>query len=228
MPIPVESSALTLVLVRHGEASHSTTPGGLGLPDPVLSATGRAQAHALREQLPAQVGAVLCSPARRARQTAEILAQAHGLLPQSLEAFGERRLGAWAGLSPQQVQARYLALAAQRVTEQWLQAPPGGEPIAEVARRVSQGLQLLRQRHAGGVVVLVTHGLVTQLVWALAGAGFDELLDWKLPHGHSTCIRLSRPLALPDQAPELRGNLAAALPPPSRPARKPRIFLGSV
>lgn len=227
MPNAVDHPALTLVLVRHGEAAQSNAPGSLSLADPVLRATGRAQAHALREHMPAHIDAIVCSPMRRARQTAEILGQAHSLSPQSVDAFRQRHLGAFSGLSPQQALGRYPALAAQRVTEQWLLAPPGGESIADVARRVSQGLQALRQQHGGGVVVLVTHGLVTQLVWALAGAGFDELLDWKLPHGHSTCIRLSRPLSLPQQPPELTGNLAAALPPPSRRAGAKHIFLGS-
>jgi broad specificity phosphatase PhoE len=75
-----------LYLVRHGRAA----AGWDADPDPPVDAVGRAQAEAMAERL-APLGplAVVTSPLRRCRMTAEPLAAAWGVEPAVVEAVAE-------------------------------------------------------------------------------------------------------------------------------------------
>jgi len=55
----------------------------------------------------------------------------------------------------------------------------GGETIAEVAARVTAGIEALRAAHDGQTVVLVSHGVVARvIVLGALGLGLDRL--WTL------------------------------------------------
>ena len=72
-------SPTTLILVRHGETDHTTEKrfSGRAGDDPSLNADGRAQVRAVADwlaPLAEEIDAVLASPLRRTRETAEIIA----------------------------------------------------------------------------------------------------------------------------------------------------------
>ncbi|HEX6032403.1 MAG TPA: histidine phosphatase family protein [Tepidiformaceae bacterium] len=71
-----------ILLVRHGEQQfRDNIPLGEALDAP-LSELGRRQAEAVGERLkPARLGAVYCSPMKRAHDTAQAIAKHHGLEP---------------------------------------------------------------------------------------------------------------------------------------------------
>jgi Histidine phosphatase superfamily (branch 1) len=76
-------SRVTLVLIRHGQSEGNAYPGEYPWPDPPLTALGRAQAVVLgRAQLVQSWGIqrVLCSPMRRAVQTARRVFCGHDTL----------------------------------------------------------------------------------------------------------------------------------------------------
>ena len=69
---------MQLLLVRHGQTQFNAERRYLGALDPELNAHGIDQARALRESLPRQLDAVLCSPLRRACQPAKIICDGRG------------------------------------------------------------------------------------------------------------------------------------------------------
>lgn len=172
-----------LLVVRHGQTPFNAEHRYLGALDPDLNAQGIAQAKALRETLPAQLDAVLCSPLRRARQTAEIICEGRGWVPHLHDAFRERHVGVFEGLTQKEAQTRYPDLWVQNITRQWHAAPAGGETIADVVERVSHGLQDIAEQHKDQTVVLVAHGFVAKVIRAVNQAGFDDFFDWQLGNG---------------------------------------------
>lgn len=152
----------TIVLVRHGVTPHTKEKrfsGGLASANPGLSDEGRAQIRAVADWLSPiadRVDAVVASPVRRTRESAEILAEALGRTIEEEPGFAEMEFGAWDGLTFAEVGERY----PDELTT-WLgsldHAPGGGESFRAVQERVLAGLHRLLEAHAGRTVVVVSH-----------------------------------------------------------------------
>jgi broad specificity phosphatase PhoE len=125
------------------------------------------------------VSAVYASPLERARASAEVIAQPHGLSVRIVPAFSEMTFGAWEGLTREEAKARDPEAWAQ-----WRSAPhlfrlTDGETIPQVAERVTAGVASLREAHNDQTVVLVSHGVVARvIVLGALGLGLDRL--WTL------------------------------------------------
>ncbi len=97
-----------LVLVRHGETDWNAEHRFQGHADPPLNDRGRAQAHALADELRGTpFDAAYTSPLRRAAETAEILAVELQLPVRPVEALREIDVGEWQGLTRAEVRERY-------------------------------------------------------------------------------------------------------------------------
>ncbi|MGY5123690.1 bifunctional RNase H/acid phosphatase [Streptomyces nigrescens] len=175
----------TFVLLRHGETA--LTPekrfSGSGGTDPELSAAGRRQAEATAAALAARgtIQAVVSSPLRRCRETAEAVAARLGLEVRIEEGLRETDFGAWEGLTFAEVRERF-----PEDLDAWLGsarvAPTGGgESFATVARRVAVARDKLLARYAGKTVLLVTHVTpVKTLVRLALGAPPESLFRMEL------------------------------------------------
>ncbi|MCM2579336.1 bifunctional RNase H/acid phosphatase [Streptomyces meridianus] len=151
----------TFVLLRHGETELTAQKrfSGSGGADPSLSAAGHRQAEAAAAALAARgtVQAVVSSPLRRCRETADAVAARLGLEVRVDEGLRETDFGAWEGLSFAEVRERY-----PDDLNAWLgsakAAPTGsGESFASAARRIALSRDKLIARYAGRTVLLVTH-----------------------------------------------------------------------
>ena len=147
----------TLLLVRHG----STPLSGVrfsGRGDPELTEQGHAQARALATRLAKLDGpvTVVSSPLTRTRQTAAPIAAALRVEVAVDEGLQETDFGRWDGRTFAEVAAEW---PAER--EAWLAdpavAPPGGESVNQVARRVRRARDRILAAHPGGTVVVVSH-----------------------------------------------------------------------
>jgi probable phosphoglycerate mutase len=174
---------MDLYIVRHGQTWANIESRYLGALDPGLTDLGRQQAQALAEQLPAHVQALITSPLLRARQTADYLNQQHRLPICTMDAFRERHVGVFEGLTQAEAKARHSGLWAQNITRQWDIGPDGGESIKDVFLRVQQGLQFLLDAYHGKVVVLVAHGFVAKTIRALARGDCSDFYNWQLGNG---------------------------------------------
>ena len=159
---PATDVRTTVILVRHGVTEHTVEKrfsGGLASANPGLSEEGRAQARATGgwlAPLAGRVDALISSPVRRARETADILGE---LLEREVEeepGFAEMEFGGWDGLTFAEV-----AETRKDELDSWLGsldvAPGGGESFREVEKRVLAALDRLLAERAGQTVIVVSH-----------------------------------------------------------------------
>ena len=174
---------MKLFVVRHGETQFNAEHRYLGALDPELNAKGITQANELHSALPVKLDAVVCSSLRRAQQTANILCQSRCHSPKLNNAFRERNVGVFEGLTQDEARSQFPELWAQNVTRSWESAPTGGETIKEVVERVAEGLNDLCANYQGKVVVLVAHGFVAKVARAISRADFQDFFEWQLANG---------------------------------------------
>lgn len=172
--------------VRHAEPER-IAPGG-GVPaNPSLTEAGRAQARRLAEWLRHEpVDAVLSSPQRRAVETAEPVAAAHGLAVEVVDGLVEYDVQSDHYIPVEELRAakdeRWLAMLEGRWTEF------GGEAPDVFAARVAAIVDDVVARFAGRTVVAVCHGGVVNVALA-AVLGLDRLL-WFDP-GYTSISRMA-------------------------------------
>jgi probable phosphoglycerate mutase len=176
------SRPTTLLLVRHGNTPLSGQRYS-GRGDPALTTDGEAQARAVATRL-ARVGglaAVVSSPLRRSRATATAIAAAAGVEVAVDDGLVETDFGRWDGLTFAEVRERWPEEHAAWLTDSAL-APPGGESINQVARRVRKVRDRLLAAYPGRTVAVVSHVTPIKLLLcsaldAPASAAFRIHLD---------------------------------------------------
>lgn len=153
-----------LWLVRHGETALNAARV-LQPADTPLSDHGVRQAEALAERMTrAPLAGILSSDLPRAEHTARVIARHTGHTVQTTRLLHERNFGDWRGLPYDGLRVDPLQMDG---------APPGGESAADFAQRCQRGFDeaLCWQRRLGGLLVVVTHGLVIrQMLMALPPA----------------------------------------------------------
>ncbi len=145
------------LLIRHGE--NDPLKEGLltcRLPGVHLNADGHAQALALAERLASvELAAVYASPMERTRETAQPIAERHGLEVRIHPGLYEVDCGRWSGKP----------LDTLRRSPRWRQIQlwpsctpfPGGENSSEVQRRVVAAMEEIRAAHPKETVAVVSH-----------------------------------------------------------------------
>lgn len=188
----------TLILVRHGVTDHTTKKlfsGGLSGSNPGLNDEGRAQVRATADWLSPLAGAidaVITSPVRRTRESAEILGALLEHEPKVEDGIAEMDFGAWDGLSFAQIQEQHAD-----DLDSWLGSldhpPPGGESFRTVAARVLEGRDRIIAAHTGQTVVAVSHVTpIKTLVADALGAPLDALYKMELSPASVTVISYYR------------------------------------
>ncbi|HEX5322657.1 MAG TPA: histidine phosphatase family protein [Capsulimonadaceae bacterium] len=162
-----------LYLARHGETVWNIERRIQGWGDSPLTQIGLRQAEALADRLShVPLNAVYASDLGRARQTAEIVARRHSLTITALPAFREMSWGEWEGMTSEEMQSSYPDQWAAFVKKgrdelhegetDWESTThiPGGETIAQTARRFYAGLEEIVARHTAEkyCVLIVGHG----------------------------------------------------------------------
>ncbi|HET6627320.1 MAG TPA: bifunctional RNase H/acid phosphatase [Nocardioidaceae bacterium] len=183
----------TLILVRHGETEHTAEKrfSGRGGADPVLNADGQAQVRAVADWLSPladEIDALVSSPLRRTRETAEIIAARLGKQVDVEDGLAEAAFGTWDGLSFREVQQQY-----PDDLDAWLGsmdiAPGGGDSFAEMDTRVRRTRDRLLSAYPGQSVLAVTHVTPIKLMVKLAlGAPLDAVYRMELAPASVTVI----------------------------------------
>jgi probable phosphoglycerate mutase len=99
--------------------------------------------------------AVQCSPQRRARQSAGIIASCVGLPVEIVTAMDEIDFGDWSGCAFEELAERpdWRRWNSHRGTSR----PPKGESMRQLQQRVVRHLEQLRQEQGDGAIVIVSH-----------------------------------------------------------------------
>ena len=209
-------TATTLVLVRHGVTVHTSAKrfsGGLGGDNPPLSDEGRDQIRAVGDWLAPlgeRAAAVVASPVRRTRESADLLGELLGVAVSEEPGIAEMEFGHWDGLTFPEVAEKH-----GPELEAWLGsvdvAPTGGESFRAVQERVLAGLDRVLTAHAGGTVVLVSHVTPIKVIVARAlEAPLEALFRMELSPASVTVLTW---YSGGDHGPRASMRLYNALPP---------------
>ena len=170
-----------LVLVRHGRTEANASGLLLGRADPPLDDLGREQAAALAASV-AGARRVVCSPLRRARETAAAL---------GLRVEVDER---WIELDYGELDGRPLGEVPADLWRRWRSdvgfAPPGGESLAALGARVRTACDDLAGETAEADVVVVSHvsPIKAAVAWAL---GVGDELSWRLHLAPASVTRIA-------------------------------------
>jgi broad specificity phosphatase PhoE len=155
-----------LYLIRHGatENNRADPPRLQGRrTDPGLSDEGHHQARQTGRFLAEfPVDAVYSSPLLRARQTAEAIAEPHGLCVQVVEALIEVDVGAWEGRSWEEIQQTDPEAYHAFMTDATVNPYLGGEDLRTVLDRAAPAFQQLVADNPGRLIVTVAHNVVNR------------------------------------------------------------------
>ncbi|MFI7134044.1 bifunctional RNase H/acid phosphatase [Nonomuraea sp. NPDC050153] len=187
---PPTRVATSLLLLRHGETALSVERRFSGRGDAELTPNGLAQAAAAAERLsrePYRLDAIVSSPLKRARQTAEAVARRTGLDVEVDEDLRELDFGEWEGHTFTEVQRRWPAELSTWLADPET-APPGGESFATVARRVQAAGERLVERYEGRTVLAISH--VTPIKMLLRQALLAPLESLYRMHLDVACLSL--------------------------------------
>jgi alpha-ribazole phosphatase len=161
----INTDRLRIYLVRHGEVEGAVLGKLLGRTDTPLSERGIEQAAKLAEVLSrAQLSAVYCSDLRRARMTAEMIAERSSLKVQPNSAWREIDMGQWEGRTMSSLHDEAPERIAQLFNDPASFEYPGGESFACFTARVMKAVDQLLMRHKSSEVALVSHGGVCRAI----------------------------------------------------------------
>jgi len=146
-----------VLLVRHG----LTPTTGVKLPGRArglhLSDEGRRQAEGAAARIAeiAKVVAIYSSPLERARETAQIIAKARSMAVRIERGLLELDIGKWAGMALKDAGSKPEWKAVQQHPSGF--RFPDGESFTEMQARVTGAIARMVARHAGRIVVAVSH-----------------------------------------------------------------------
>lgn len=197
-----------LLLARHGQSVSNAERRFQGMQDVALSEVGIRQARALAgATVRRPPAAVYSSPLRRARATAEIVAEGLGLAVVCLQDLRELSLGDWEGRTVDEVRALPGDPYAQWVRDPLTHAPPGAEPLAEVQRRAIRAFERIGAAHPDGedVLVICHGGVISAYLAHCLGLPLSGIWRLTVANCSLTEVRPPRVVSLNDT-----GHLAAA------------------
>jgi probable phosphoglycerate mutase len=175
----MNSPALTVHLVRHGETAWNREHRTQGWTDIPLNTTGLEQARAAAAALAGRpIGAVISSDLSRARATAEPIAAEARVALRFEPALRERGFGAAEGKLDVEIQREFVGRLQGRWTDPDFRFD-GGESRRDVYVRVGGFLAQLLAAPPAEEIVLVSHGGALRVARAfLEGIPIEDLPDW--------------------------------------------------
>jgi broad specificity phosphatase PhoE len=151
--------ALTLYFLRHGQTpmSRDNVFCGSGL-NPDLTTEGIEMAESFAsayESVPWK--AVYASPLQRTMMTAAPLCKRTGATIEQRDDLKEIGYGKWEGKSVAEVDREYHDDYIRWTADPAWHAPTGGEMAIEIARRSIRVIEEIKEKYAGGNVLVVSH-----------------------------------------------------------------------
>jgi len=181
-----------LLLVRHGQTEYNAEVRFMGQRDIPLDAIGRVQSQAVAVRLSSErPSAIYCSGLTRAFDTASAMEAAIPTHPEvridgrlTEGGFGEWEGQLYASLKVSDPE-RLAAWEADRLNV----APPGGEPLQQIADRVQEAYRDILLNNMDKSVIIVAHGGSLQVLVALA-LGLPVQSYWKFAINNASVTEL--------------------------------------
>ena len=203
---------MTLLMTRHAETVWHAENRYAGTSDIDLTPNGVRQAEWLADWAHTRkIDAIVCSPVRRARETAAPSALALGVEVEVEEDLREVGFGIAEGRTLVELDPDVVArFRADPVAHPF----PGAEPPAQAAQRCAAALRRVAARHRDDTVLVVAHNTLLRL-------GLCVLLGLPVAHYRQVFPRLDNvavaEIALPDDGAAPAALLSFNVPIPSRP-----------
>jgi len=158
-----------VILIRHGETVWNQQRRMQGHSDSPLSEIGVRQAQLLGRHLKQiAFSALYSSDSGRAQHTARSVAGFTGhdvILEPRLR---ERHFGVFEGLTGKEIEANFPTDYARFKSRDQAHVIPGGESASQFRARVAACFDEIARRHNGDLVVVITHGLVLDVLYRAA------------------------------------------------------------
>lgn len=180
-------------LVRHAQTCWNSENRLQGHSDLPLNPLGHQQAQRLAAFFASvRLRGIFTSPLTRSRQTAHAIVSGNGhqLIPVIEAGLAEMHLGAWEGLTPEEVNARYAGAYDRWRIESSVVTIPSAEPLAAFRARARGAFDRIVGDMADGEYVVVSHGgVIAALLADVLRADYDALLRrLQLDNGGITAI----------------------------------------
>jgi alpha-ribazole phosphatase len=161
----MELDGTRIYLTRHGEVVNHGVYNGQT--DVDITPSGVRQMERLRDLLKdKKLAAIYSSDLLRTKRGAEIIAEPHGLKPESFPQFRELHFGRWQGLSYLEVNAQYPSDIPQWMDNLETFRIPGGESFRDLRERAYPKFLELIEHHRGQTFALVCHGALNRVILA--------------------------------------------------------------
>lgn len=169
---------MRLILVRHGQTVLNVEHRYQGQIDVPLDEIGQKQARRLAGRLQHEpLARIIAADLTRAMQTAQAVAEPHGLPVEADPRLREMAFGEWEGFTFDEVKARWPTQVAEWLRDPLNVAPPGGETGAQVAGRVRSFVDDLLRTENGQTVLIVSHGGPLR-IWLCLALGLSPADHW--------------------------------------------------
>lgn len=160
-------------LIRHGATELSSEDRFAGAVDVLLSDTGRNQARLLGQRLARdKICAVYASPMKRTVETAELVAEPHGMQVTRVDELREIAHGRWEGRTRAEVAREFKEEYDRWEHDPYTFAPLGGESGLQVTARALPALLQLVEKHEDMPFIVVSHKATIRLLLSSL-IGFD-------------------------------------------------------
>ena len=183
---------MELFLIRHGQTDDNLKGYYTGRRPTGLNAEGNGQIRrTARELARFSIPDVVCSPLKRARQSARLLCDAWGVLrPVPDPDWTEMDFGDVSGLTYDEL-AKRLPEALQGWADDWFgYTLPGGENGEAMYARVERAIHRLLTRPGNGRVAVVTHlGCIRFALSRLLSGGPGRFWDFSVGNGGYAHLR---------------------------------------
>jgi alpha-ribazole phosphatase len=154
-------------LMRHGEVANGSEKRYNGHIDVDITDNGVRQMHRLAGLLTGKVlSAIYSSDLIRSVKGARIIADQAGLTPTSLEVLRERSVGAWEGLTADEIRERFPEEYRMWRADLINYRPPGGECLLDVKNRILPAYKRIVGSNSDRSIALMLHGGVNRIILA--------------------------------------------------------------
>ena len=170
---------LNIYFLRHGETTASVSGGYCGTLDLDLTPEGYQMAEDFATHYQSFTWqAIYCSPLTRTMKTAKPLADAISMTIETRNGLKEIAYGNWEGKTPQQVNQEYHDEYIRWLADPGWNSPTGGEKGIDIARRSSEVLEEIEQKHTLGNVLVISHkATIRIMLCSLLGIDIGRFRD---------------------------------------------------
>lgn len=186
---------MRIYLIRHGETAWNQERRCQGFSDIELNEKGLEQAKRLAYSLKDEVvTAVYSSPLKRARQTAQEIADLHGKKVILEDDLKEINQGIFEGIVYEELKKNY-----KEILEQWFNDPcnlqiPEGESLKVVQERAWKCIEMITKTHVKGeILVVVSHNLtILTIICQLLGLDLKHFRRLRKDVAAKTLIEITK------------------------------------